>query len=150
MYFLERTPSETLLQLKDIMLNVIAESEYNAIVKDYKKQPFENEHNQVVRWCALIRIFFHRRQVTHSHHTTDKMKTLKGKVYSNKKRKLLSLGKLSGSFDNIKDAKVKEIAVINKEITTLYKSIGGMVTIPGFTGMDTVYWEMFALFIFCE
>ncbi len=109
--FPERTPSECLLQLKDVLLIVITESDYNTIAKDYKRQPFENEHNQVVRWCALIRMFFHRRQATHNHHTAEKGKTLIGKslVNINKKKKLLSLEKLSGSFDNLRDIKVRNL-----------------------------------------
>ena len=93
------------------MLSTVTESDYYTISKDYKKQPFENEHNQVVRWTTLLREFFHRRQSSHAHHTAERAKPVKiGKpppsAAISRKRKLLGLSKLSGSHDSLKDSKV--------------------------------------------
>ena len=95
-------------------MSSISENDYTVIAKDYKKQPFENEHNQLVRWVALLRVFFHRRQLSH-HHGSEKTKTKGGKsevTGSKKAKRLLALGRLSGSHDSLKIIKVRTFCIV--------------------------------------
>ena len=91
-----------------MLLVQITESDYSTIVKEFVKQPFENEHSQLVRWLSLLRKFFHSRQISHNHGA--KQEKEKGLFYShtigNKKgKKLLASAKLSESFDNLSSNK---------------------------------------------
>ncbi len=111
--FPERSIPDSLLHIKDIMLSAAPELDYNTISKDYRKQPFENEHNQVVRWAALLRDFFHRRQLSHTHHTAERAKPIRMKPPPSASigRKKRLLDKLSGSHDSLKDSKVSILRI---------------------------------------
>lgn len=104
---LERTPQESLLQLKDIIIAAASESDYNSIAKDYKKQPFENEHNQVIRWATLMREHFNQKQNSHGHHSAEKSKPTKIRPSTASKSRFLHIGKLGESYENLKVSRCK-------------------------------------------
>lgn len=81
------------------MLSYLSEQEYVSLLKDYPKDPYENEHTQLVRWISLLRKAYQLQQVTHSHGPKKDRK----RIHTGKKAmKLLNLKSVSGSYDNLK------------------------------------------------
>ena len=77
------------------MLSHLTETEYTKLAKNFHKDPFTNEHTQLVQWVTLLRTFCHHQQKTHSHHSI-KIKKKSGK------EKGRQVPVLKGSYDSLK------------------------------------------------